>query len=180
MTLVFLFSSRILGSGDIRCAILGLPTYQRCAPGIEQPKKCAAGGPGSPKLLSEQTSLRSHRGSGKAKQLAGDLVKCFRFFWVRHLRLSVMRCKVLHGATFWGSPAKMSIHTRFRSRLEFFRGSLTAHSRRHCLLYLDNRGEGDDPRATIWGSEIYSPTRWAWIEEQHSVHNQWVMLLQPW
>lgn len=41
-------------------------------PGIEQPKKCAAGGPGSPKLLPERTSLRSHRGSGKAKQLAGE------------------------------------------------------------------------------------------------------------
>lgn len=33
-------------------------------PGIEQPKKCAAGGPGSPKLLPEQTSSRSRRVSG--------------------------------------------------------------------------------------------------------------------
>ena len=48
--------------------------------GIEQPKKCAAGGPGSPKLLPELTSLRGRRVSGKASQLAGDLaVKCFRF-----------------------------------------------------------------------------------------------------
>lgn len=101
----------------------GLPTYQRCAPGIEQPKKCAAGGPGSPKLLPERTSLRSHRGSGKAKQLAGDLaMKSFRFCewgicgWVSW---DVMRGYM---GRYWGSPAKMSINTRKKSSWFFSEG----------------------------------------------------------
>ena len=74
--------------------------------------------------------------------------------WVRHLRLSVMRCyEGLHGAILGKSCQNVDKQGE-EVVLNFFRGSLTAHSRHHCLLYLDNRGEGDDPRATIWGSEI--------------------------
>lgn len=74
--------------------------------------------------------------------------------WVRHPWLSVMRCyEGLHGAILGKSCQNVDKHEE-EVVLNFFRGSLTAHSRHHCLLYLDNRGEGDDPRATIWGSEI--------------------------